>query len=86
MRVPGVALAPHERMTGFALNETGTFVSTDNSQSRATAIYSLQGTNWVPVTLPGNIGRIGWIYGGDGDRIAATGRDSYTVRFLRPAP
>jgi hypothetical protein len=84
LRVPGVALAAHERMTGFALAEVGAFVSTDNSKTHETIIYSFDGSSWRSVTLSNTIGRIWWLYGGDGERIVATGRDSYTVRFLRP--
>lgn len=84
LRVAGRGLANHESVTGYALTDSGAFVSTENHDTNSTAVYSLDGSgNWQPVTLPAVKGRVGWLYGGDGNRLVAPGDDTNTVRFFR---
>ena len=87
LRIPGVTLAAHEHVTGLALTDAGAFVSTENSEKRNSAISTVDETSrtWLPVTVPGGNGPISWLYGGDGNRVVATGNDSYGVKFFRLA-
>jgi hypothetical protein len=88
-KVPGVPLAAHERITGFAITgDGGTYVSIENNSAKSWSVKLLDPASlvWRAVTFPGFTGRITLLYGGDSNRVVTVGNQWGIVRFLRTGP
>jgi hypothetical protein len=88
LRVPGIDIVRGQRrVSGFALTTERAMVRTQSDQTGAVSIYSLElrKVQWEAVPIPPSLGKVGYLYGGDGDRIVTQGAGLYGIRFIRPA-
>jgi hypothetical protein len=85
LRTPGCPLGSKKMINGFALTNSGVFVSAEDQTVGSTTVYALRNGKWLATEPPAaQKQRPGFLYGGDGDQLVAQGGDFNTVRFLRP--
>ena len=84
-RFPGVTLSKGEMVTGLALTDSLSLVSVQDSQAHKNRIVAVDRAtrSWQPVSIENFSGSIGYLYGGDGDRVVVPGNDFNTVKLFR---
>ncbi len=88
LRIPGVTLSKSESISGLALTDSLSLVSIQDSQAHENRIVTVDRAthSWQPVGIENFDGSLGYLYGGDGDRVVVRGDDVNSVRFFRLLP